>query len=215
MEQTGWKVPVQGERWINDMKKRLFVLMLAGLMTFGSSACVFAAETETEVTTEASSEAIPEITMDMMDADLYEGTWVSFAGGFDLYIPSDWDVLEISEEDQEKGMMFQAKDPSDSGLNMVVTATEIGTDYDLSKVKAELEEAGNTDVELGIVNSIPAVSFTTESTYGIAFLDDAGIMYNVQIGPKDIENAEAYVTNIVCSPSVTETAESETEAVTE
>ena len=68
-------------------------------------------------------------------------------------------------------MMFQAKDPSDSGLNMVVTATEIGTDYDLSKVKAELEEAGNTDVELGIVNSIPAVSFTTESTYGIAFLD--------------------------------------------
>ncbi len=69
MEQTGWKVPVQGERWINDMKKRLFVLMLAGLMTFGSSACVFAAETETEVTTEASSEAIPEITMDMMDAD--------------------------------------------------------------------------------------------------------------------------------------------------
>ena len=79
----------------------------------------------------------------------------------------------------------------------------------------ELEEAGNTDVELGIVNSIPAVSFTTESTYGIAFLDDAGIMYNVQIGPKDIENAEAYVTNIVCSLSVTETAESETEAVTE
>ena len=40
-------------------------------------------------------------------------------------------------------------------------------------------------------------------------------MYNVQIGPKDIENAEAYVTNIVCSLSVTETAESETEAVTE
>ena len=165
--------------------------------------------------TEASSEAIPEITMDMMDADLYEGTWVSFAGGFDLYIPSDWDVLEISEEDQENGMMFQAKDPSDSGLNMVVTATEIGTDYDLSKVKAELEEAGNTDVELGIVNGIPAVSFTTESTYGIAFLDDAGIMYNVQVGPKDIENAEAYVSNIVCSLSVTETAESETEAVTE
>lgn len=86
------------------MKKRLFVLMLAGLMTFGSSACVFAAETETEVTTEASSEAIPEITMDMMDADLYEGTWVSFAGGFDLYIPSDWDVLETSDEDKESGV---------------------------------------------------------------------------------------------------------------
>ena len=197
------------------MKKRLFVLMLAGLMTFGSSACVFAAETETEVTTEASSETIPEITMDMMDADLYEGTWVSFAGGFDLYIPSDWDVLETSDEDKESGVMFQAKDPSDSGLNMIVTATDIGTDYDLTKLKAELEDAGNTDVEIGIVNSIPAVSFTTESTYGIAFLDDAGIMYNVQIGPKDIENAEAYVTNIVCSLSVTETAESETEAVTE
>ena len=83
------------------------------------------------------------------------------------------------------------------------------------KYLKESLDAGNTDVEIGIVNSIPAVSFTTESTYGIAFLDDAGIMYNVQIGPKDIENAEAYVTNIVCSLSVTETAESETEAVTE
>ncbi len=197
------------------MKKRLFVLMLAGLMTFGSSACVFAAETETEAATEASSEEIPEITMDMMDADLYEGTWLSFAGGFDLYIPSDWDVLEISEEDQENGVMFQAKDPSDSGLNMIVTATDVGTDYDLQKIKAELEDAGNTDVELGIVNSIPAVSFTTEETYGIAFLDDAGIMYNVQMGPKDIENAEAYVSNLVCSLSLTETAEGETEAVTE
>lgn len=189
--------------------------MLAGLMTFGSSACVFAAETETEAATEASSEEIPEITMDMMDADLYEGTWLSFAGGFDLYIPSDWDVLEISEEDQENGVMFQAKDPSDSGLNMIVTATDVGTDYDLQKIKAELEDAGNTDVELGIVNSIPAVSFTTEETYGIAFLDDAGIMYNVQMGPKDIENAEAYVSNLVCSLSLTETAEGETEAVTE
>lgn len=197
------------------MKKRLFVLMLAGLMTLGSSACVFAAEAETEATTEASSEEIPEITMDMMDADLYEGTWVSFAGGFDLYIPSDWDVLEISEEDQESGVMFQAKDPSGSGLNMIVTATDIDTDYDLPKLKAELEDAGNTDVEIGIVNSIPTVSFTTGSTYGIVFLDDAGIMYDVQMGPKDTENAEAYVSNLVCSLSLTETAEGETEAVTE
>ena len=96
-----------------------------------------------------------------------------------------------------------------------VSVSAANTHAELPNVKAELEEAGNTDVELGIVNSISAVSFTTESTYGIAFLDDAGIMYNVQIGPKDIENAEAYVTNIVCSLSVTETAESETEAVTE
>lgn len=197
------------------MKKRFFVLMLAGLMTFGSSACVFAAETETEAATEASSEAIPEVTMDMMDADLYEGTWVSFAGGFDLYLPTDWDVLEVSEEDQESGVMFQAKDPSDSGLNMIVTANDIGTDYDLAKIKTELEESGKTNVELGIVNSIPAVSYETDTTYGVAILDDAGIMYNIQVGPKDVENAEAYVSNIVCSLSLTETADGETEAVTE
>ncbi len=107
-------------------------------------------------------------------------------------------------------MMFQAKDPSDSGLNMVVTATEIGTDYDLSKVKAELEEAGNTDVELGIVSIAFRPSALRPSQRMVSHSDHAGIMYNVQIGPKDIQNAEAYVTNIVCSLSVTETAESET-----
>ena len=41
------------------------------------------------------------------------------------------------------------------------------------------------DVEKVCINGLYAVSFETESTYGIAFLEDAeGMMYNVQIGPK-------------------------------
>ena len=49
---------------------------------------------------------------------------------------------------------------------------------------AEELETEYDDVEKVSINGIYGVSFETESTYGIAFLDDQGVMYNVQIGPK-------------------------------
>ena len=71
--------------------------------------------------------------MDMMDADLYEGTWVTFAVASICISRLTGMSARLPDEDKRKGMMFQAKDPSDSGLNMIVTATDIGTDYDLTK----------------------------------------------------------------------------------
>ncbi len=67
---------------------------------------------------------------------------------------------------------------------MVVTATDVGTEYDLYSMADELATEYE-DVEKVCINGLYAVSFETESTYGIAFLEDAeGMMYNVQIGPK-------------------------------
>lgn len=188
------------------MNKRLFALVLAGAMVLGSTGCVSAEETE--MVSEA-AEKVTELTMDMLKEPAYEGTWLSFEGGFDLYLPSDWDVLEISEEAAEEGLVFQAVAPDESGLNVVVMATEIGTDFTLEMVKAEFDETGFTDIAYKIINGIETVTFETENTSGAAFLDEEGILYNIQVGPSTDEAYEAVAANIFISLSVTEEPEAE------
>lgn len=185
--------------------KKIMAMVCAAAMIGGVSAPVWATD-DTETTTEAAE--VTEYTYDMLEKEAYEGTWLSFEPGFDLYVPSDWEVLEVSEEDQkEHGLMFQAKAPDDSGDNMVVTATDIGKDYDTDKMKTELEtEETYTDIEKVIINGIEAVVFNTDVTYGLAFLDDDGIMYNVQMGELSDENAEI-AQNLFISLRVTETTD--------
>ena len=174
------------------------------------------AEADAAEDTEAADDEITELTMDMLDEAAYEGTWLSFEPGFDLYVPSNWDVLEISDEDAADGVMFQAQDPdSEEGVNMVVTATDVGTEYDLYSMADELATEYE-DVEKVCINGLYAVSFETESTYGIAFLEDAeGMMYNVQIGPKsdDIQPiAETLFVSLIKTEDNEENAEAETDA---
>ena len=182
--------------------KKVMAMLCAAAMVTGSSAPVWA-EADAAEDTEAADDEITELTMDMLDEAAYEGTWLSFEPGFDLYVPSNWDVLEISDEDAADGVMFQAQDPdSEEGVNMVVTATDVGTEYE--------------DVEKVCINGLYAVSFETESTYGIAFLEDAeGMMYNVQIGPKsdDIQPiAETLFVSLIKTEDNVENAEAETDA---
>ena len=165
--------------------KKVMAMLCAATILTGAAAPVWAAETSEDTETAAEAADITELTLDMLEEAAYEGTWLSFEPGFDLYVPSDWNVLEVTDEDKEDGVMFIAQDPeSEDGTNMVVTGTDVGTEYDLDSMAQELIDAEYIDVEKVCINGIYAVSFETESTYGIAFLDDEGIMYNVQIGPK-------------------------------
>ena len=98
---------------------------------------------------------------------------------------------------------------------MVVTATDVGTEYDLYSMADELATEYE-DVEKVCINGLYAVSFETESTYGIAFLEDAeGMMYNVQIGPKsdDVQPiAETLFVSLIKTEDNEENAEAETDA---
>ena len=201
-------------RKMKNWKKVMAMLCTAAMVT-GFSAPVWA-EADAAEDTETADDEITELTMDMLDEAAYEGTWLSFEPGFDLYVPSNWDVLEISDEDAADGVMFQAQDPdSEEGVNMVVTATDVGTEYDLYSMADELATEYE-DVEKVCINGLYAVSFETESTYGIAFLEDAeGMMYNVQIGPKsdDIQPiAETLFVSLIKTEDNEENAEAETDA---
>lgn len=193
--------------------KKIMAMLCTAAMVTGFSAPVWA-EADAAEDTETAAEAteITELTIDMLEKAAYEGTWLSFEPGFDLYVPSEWDVLEVTDEDQKDGVMFQALDPeSEEGVNMVVTATDVGTEYDLDSMAQELIDAEYIDVEKVSINGIYGVSFETDSTYGIAFLDDGGIMYNVQIGPKS-EDIQPIAETLFISLTKTEENTANTDA---
>lgn len=199
--------------------KKVMAMLCTAAMVTGVSAPVWAeadAAEDTETVTEATD--ITELTLDMLEEAAYEGTWLSFEPGFDLYVPSEWNVLEVTDEDAEDGLLFQAQDPeSEDGVNMVVTATDVGTEYDLYSMAEELETEYD-DVEKVSINGIYGVSFETESTYGIAFLDDKGTMYNVQIGPKsdDVQPvAQTLFLSLIKTEDNTANTDAEAEAADE
>lgn len=66
---------------------------MAGMMIFGGTMPVFA-ETETQ----SGSDTIVWSYEDI-DPELYEGEWMSFDYGFDLYLPTEW--TEASDEETE------------------------------------------------------------------------------------------------------------------
>ena len=78
--------------------KKIMAMVCTAAMISGASAPVWAAD-DTE--TAAEEAEVTEYTYDMLEKEAYEGTWLSFEPGFDLYVPSDWEVLEVSEEDQK------------------------------------------------------------------------------------------------------------------
>ena len=194
------------------MKKRVLALMMAGMMVFGCSAYVYAEEAAEETTEEAADDYLV-LSMDDMDTELYDGTWLQFVSGFDIYLPSDWNVLEITDENADAGIVFQAQQP-DSPNNMVVSCTaaeEIG-EVELPDIQAELSATeGYSNVMLGEANGIGIVTFDIEEmkVSGVAFLGESGNMYTIQIGLTDDEELLPIAANLFysLSPSEEEAAE--------
>ena len=192
---------------MKNWKKIMAMLCTAAMLT-GSALPVWAEDAAETEDTAAAADDYTELTMDMLKEQAYEGSRLSFEAGFDLYVPSDWDVVELKDEDKEQGIVFAAKAADDSGINMVVMANEVGTDYDDDKLVAEFTDAGYTEIEKDSINTIKGVSFETESTYGFAFLDGQGYMYNVQVGPKG-DDTVPIAQNLLISLSLSENVDEE------
>lgn len=192
---------------MKNWKKIMAMLCTAAMLT-GSALPVWAEDAAETEDTAAAADEYTELTMDMLEKQAYEGSWLSFEAGFDLYVPSDWDVVELKDEDKEQGIVFSAKAADDSGINMVVMANEVGTDYDDDKLVAEFTDAGYTEIEKDSINTIKGVSFETESTYGFAFLDGQGYMYNIQVAPKGDDTVPIAQTLLI-SLSLSENVEEE------
>lgn len=199
------------------MKKKFIAMLLTASLAASWTVPAFAEETETET---ASSEAL-DITFDETQAP-YEGNWITFEAGFKLYLPSDWDVQEISEDDANDGVIFWISSPDDKGWNlnvMYVPAEEGDEDVTLEEVAASLEEdtENYTGIELGTFNDIDVIAYDSadETASGILFLDTEGGAYTINCAPTDDddfkETAFAMLTSLSVADEDTET-ESESAA---
>ncbi|MDD2958648.1 MAG: hypothetical protein PHE06_14140 [Lachnospiraceae bacterium] len=193
------------------MNKKLVALLMAGAMIAGNAMAVMADETEAETT---DSSEVTEVEFDETTAS-YEGTWVPFEAGFQLYIPSDWNIMEVSEENAANGIVFQSGAADDSGWNMAVTATALPEEYDIETLAAELD-ATYPGVQTAVFNDIEVAAYAIEdqAVMGIAFLDADGNMYTVTAGPTSDEEFTQVGSEMLYSLSIADTTEAETEAET-
>lgn len=192
------------------MKKKVFALLMAGMMVFGGTMPVFA-EAETE--TEAQSEDTIVWSYEDIDPDVYEGEWFAFDYGFDLYLPTDWEEADTEGSDN----MVYALNSPDGKMSMAITcntAEEMGTKAELEAVKTALESEGFTGLADAEINGISAVGFDgEENVSGIAFVGESGNMYTILVGPLETEEQQKIALNIFMSFSESETEEEiETEA---
>ncbi|MDD2958003.1 MAG: hypothetical protein PHE06_14045 [Lachnospiraceae bacterium] len=183
------------------MRKKLLALFVTGAILAANTTVFFAEEAATE------AESITAVVFDETNAS-FEGTWVPFEAGFQLYIPSDWSMLEISEENAAQGLMFQAG--NEDGQNIAVTATEVTDAETLEEIQAQLATV-YTSVEIADFNDIGVVTYVSEEdgVIGIAFMDTDGIMYTANAGPvsEDTESQNIAYDMLTSLSLLEETAE--------
>ncbi|MCF0132783.1 MAG: hypothetical protein HUJ72_02845 [Blautia sp.] len=209
------------------MKKKVFALMMAGIMVLNVPAFVLAEEntqteeaagsedvTETEETAQTEEYDYESYVYDysMIDPEVYDGVWLSSFNLFDLYLPSDWEVLvnvgegEVAEDD----VYFQCAN-ADQTRSLTITYTvQEGTT--LTSLTKDMEEVGYDDISHVTINDIKVIAYTTYEDGvvlgGILAVDDEGGCYNVLLAAgEDDEEFTSIAQNILYSFSLTESSE--------
>lgn len=130
----------------------------------------------------------------------YPGTWVEFEDGFQIYLPSEWIVVETDGEMQEAGFFFGVT--SEDGAQAMYVSwhdVQITQAADLlAGVQAEYPDAIALES-----NDIAFVAFedAAEGAFGVAALDGAGGMFTFMFYPLDDEAFVEQAVQIVSSIS--------------
>lgn len=120
----------------------------------------------------------------------YKGTWVDMKGGFRAYLPSDWNVMELDEEDRANGTDYVASS-EDSSLIYIVVSKDLSEEMTEEEMKADLEENNMTMRDVLVdqlekhgytyekeadINQIQTIFYTKEEdTYGTVFMGQDGM----------------------------------------
>ncbi len=214
------------------MKKKILTMLLAVSITAVNIVPVFAEEAvETEDAAEEMEEedveeedveedGEEEITAVYFDEETaaYEGSWIDFEAGFSLYVPSDWNVMELTEEDSANNIIFAVTAPDESGWNMNVNYTPADDEeYTLDDLADLLDaEDAYTEIEIADVNDLEVLTFqTVENTaVGLCIMDDLGGAYTIVItGDLEDDDFVSLAFTMMSSISITEedTEDAETE----
>ena len=150
--------------------KRLFALLLALVLVFP----VFSAVAETATGTDAIE--VPAVE---------NGTVVPFTDhNFQITLPSDWNVLEVTDEQAATGILFSCANPENT-RSFTVAYTELDAATDIQSV-ADALATTYENVQLLTINDIPVVSYvmSENDVMSIATLNASGIgMYQFVFYP--------------------------------
>ena len=91
------------------MKKKFAALALTAVLAVSAAVPAAAAQSTAENATASSAEDLL-LSMENIDTSVYEGTWLNTGLGFDLYLPSDWSVIEQTEDMKANDIVFMATD---------------------------------------------------------------------------------------------------------
>ena len=94
----------------------------------------------------------------------YEGVWVPFEDGFQLYLPAAWSTYELTEEQVKQGVLYLAGDASGSETAPAVSVVWAYNDgaENIDDLAAAIGQAGYQVDDIVSINGIPCVSYRLE-----------------------------------------------------
>lgn len=147
--------------------KKLLSAVLVALLIFGCAAAL--------------AESAPP------EGAAFEGTWIQFEDGFEIYLPSDWLVMDPTEEMKTAGIFYSVSSP-DSTRNMSVAWAEATGITAIGDLQAQLVTVYPTAAILTI-NDVDFVTYedSTNDSTGIVALDGNGGMFIFNFAPASDE----------------------------
>lgn len=156
---------------------------------------------ETETKTSAEPE---EYIFDESKSD-YEGTWVSFADAYQVYLPSYWDYYYLTEQEKQEGILYKAESEAED-IAVIINYSVIGngTEEDLltnEEVAENFQRAGYREVKQVVINGITSVtcSIPDEDISLTAFLNEEGNRLYMVMVNTDEETSMHYIEPILHS----------------
>jgi hypothetical protein len=183
------------------MNKKVVAISLSALMTFSFAGPAFAEE---EAVMGATPDTAIEFTYEDIDVDVYDGDWVETGIGYDVYLPTDWVLTEIADEEAEQGLVMRAGEEG-GGANMTVVCQELPAEaaaYDLETLGADLAQTYTESCAFADINGILGVVYddTTNFVSGFTTLEE-------------YEDGSKYIVSFVVAPPSNDEYESYSPAI--
>ena len=124
---------------------------------------------------------------------MYEGVWVKFEDGFEIYLPADWYEFECTEEMNAQGIFYMAG-TEDLAYSCTLAWSALDADYTVEELHAEMateypeaqimsvSDVGlvyYADAENNLMNYL-ALDATEPGVYMFAFSPADDAMFNTQ-----------------------------------
>lgn len=145
-------------------------------------------DTETEKETEAKEYIFEESKAG------YEGTWVTFADKYQVYLPSDWNYYNLTEQEKQDGILYKAESEEED-IAVIMNCSIIGNGMGEESLTSDMladnfRIAGYQDITKIQINGIDSVtcSIPEEDITLTAFAgEDDCLLYMVMVNTDETE----------------------------